>query len=426
MTTPPPDTRPYRRASAATGDEIRTHTATHTQTWRQIGWHGQSGAFYALGEQPTRHEPGSVAGLWLLADTEPRTLPGTIAAPGHYVDGDSRPPAELLRAAAQHAPRVLPPAIATEAERHAAHGWGNDQREVTDEYTPIARAILSTPATAAQNEAALAHERATVDRVRALATDMRTWASPHGLADHYAQQIETALTPPTSTNSTSSPLPARYPDTRRHARVRARDTGAATGTDANVVTCPCCESRIVLDDETTTTGEESPAAAERDAAYRERAELLAWLAALHPADAVITEAHDVDEPGWLLLYLYAGGRQLSWHIAPRDAELFRGVPRVPASDARAAWDGHSTSEKYARIRQHTRTLHTHIPEAEASVRAAELRAELGVPPEGEAPARTAGAIDGARVRMHFHDEAAIPPEAIARATEARRQREGGR
>ncbi|MGI5196545.1 hypothetical protein ACQEVY_23335 [Streptomyces sp. CA-288835] len=96
---------------------------------------------------------------------------------------------------------------------------------------------------------------------------------------------------------------------------------------------------------------------ERDAAYRERAHLLAWLAALHPASAVITPASDVDdEDGWQLLYLVAGGWQMSWHIAPDDAHLFKHVTAVEPTDPRAQWNGHGTDEKYLRIRQHTRLL----------------------------------------------------------------------
>ncbi|MET8765504.1 hypothetical protein [Streptomyces sp. NPDC004658] len=96
---------------------------------------------------------------------------------------------------------------------------------------------------------------------------------------------------------------------------------------------------------------------ERDGAYRERAQLLAWLAALHPATAVITPAADIDgEDGWQLLYLVAGGWQMSWHIHPRDADLFRHVTAVEPSDPRAQWDGHSTEQKYERIRGHVRLL----------------------------------------------------------------------
>jgi DNA-binding CsgD family transcriptional regulator len=88
--------------------------------------------------------------------------------------------------------------------------------------------------------------------------------------------------------------------------------------------------------------------AERDGAYRERAHLLAWLATHYPA--VIAPAPDVDEPGWQLLYLTAPTGQLSWHIAPRDASLFAHVQRVTTTHPRAQWDGHTTEEKYERIR----------------------------------------------------------------------------
>ena len=94
---------------------------------------------------------------------------------------------------------------------------------------------------------------------------------------------------------------------------------------------------------------------ERDGAYRERAHLVALLAAMTD-DAVITYAPDTDEPGWQIVYLTIGGRQCSWHIAPRDADLFQHVERVGALDVRALWDGHTTEEKYAHIAAHTTEL----------------------------------------------------------------------
>lgn len=96
---------------------------------------------------------------------------------------------------------------------------------------------------------------------------------------------------------------------------------------------------------------------QRDGAYRERAQLLAWLAALHPA--VRTLAPDTTEPGWQILYLNpTTGGQMSWHIAPRDIELFDHVEYVPAGagDQRAMWDGHTTEAKYERIADLTRFL----------------------------------------------------------------------
>lgn len=90
---------------------------------------------------------------------------------------------------------------------------------------------------------------------------------------------------------------------------------------------------------------------ERDGAYRERAQLLAWLTALYASHAVLVPALDIDdEDGWHLLFFNVAGRQMSWHISPRDTELFKHVELVDVGDARAQWDGHTTDEKYQRIR----------------------------------------------------------------------------
>ena len=95
---------------------------------------------------------------------------------------------------------------------------------------------------------------------------------------------------------------------------------------------------------------------ERDGAYRERAHLVAWLAATH--ESVIAPAPDIDEDGWQILYLYssAHGWQMSWHIHPRDAELFKDVTHVAADHPHAQWDGHTTEQKYNRIRSHVRVI----------------------------------------------------------------------
>jgi hypothetical protein len=95
-------------------------------------------------------------------------------------------------------------------------------------------------------------------------------------------------------------------------------------------------------------------ATERDGAYRERAQLLAWLAALHPA--VITPALDFDQAGWWLLYITTPAGQLSWHISPRDAGLLAHVERVEPDYPRAQWDGHTTEAKYERVASFTRLL----------------------------------------------------------------------
>ncbi|MFZ4206798.1 hypothetical protein ACOZE4_18370 [Streptomyces griseoincarnatus] len=87
---------------------------------------------------------------------------------------------------------------------------------------------------------------------------------------------------------------------------------------------------------------------ERDGAYRERAHLVALLAAMTDG-AVIAPAPDVNEPGWQIAYLTIGGHQATWHISPRDADLFAHIEPVDPDDPRAQWDGHGTELKYARI-----------------------------------------------------------------------------
>lgn len=78
------------------------------------------------------------------------------------------------------------------------------------------------------------------------------------------------------------------------------------------------------------------------AAYRERAQLLALLAAIYPSHM----QPDPAEPDWPVLYLALTTGQATWHIAPDDLELFGHVRR----DLREAWDGHTTEEKYRRVR----------------------------------------------------------------------------
>ena len=95
-------------------------------------------------------------------------------------------------------------------------------------------------------------------------------------------------------------------------------------------------------------------AREWDHAERETALLLAWIAALHPASAVVAPSHDPE--GSQDLYVVAGGWQLSWPIAARDADLFRHVPVVDVTDVRAQWDGHGSEQRAERIRNHVRLL----------------------------------------------------------------------
>jgi hypothetical protein len=84
------------------------------------------------------------------------------------------------------------------------------------------------------------------------------------------------------------------------------------------------------------------------AVYRERAHLVAHLAAIYPS--VI--GMDPAEPDWPVVFIETGAGQLSWHIAPDDVPLFVHVSRNES----AVWDGHTTEQKYARLDNLTRTI----------------------------------------------------------------------
>lgn len=78
--------------------------------------------------------------------------------------------------------------------------------------------------------------------------------------------------------------------------------------------------------------------------YRERAHLVAYLASRYTS--YLARPQDA-EPGFTFcVYVESPEGQLSWHIADSDLDLFTGIPEQ--HDAR--WDGHTTEEKYERLR----------------------------------------------------------------------------
>ena len=93
----------------------------------------------------------------------------------------------------------------------------------------------------------------------------------------------------------------------------------------------------------TTTEHDTP---EMTALYRERAHLVAFLAAVYPA---VLAANDPQEPDWPIVYVTTPRGQLTWHLSPADLNLFKHVPRVDNDDLRAQWDGHTTEKKYQRL-----------------------------------------------------------------------------
>jgi hypothetical protein len=81
--------------------------------------------------------------------------------------------------------------------------------------------------------------------------------------------------------------------------------------------------------------------------YRDRSHLVA-LAALHYPSYIAYS--DPDQPAWPVVTVEMPTGQASWHIHPADLDLFPHVASRPADEASAAYDGHTTDEKHARIR----------------------------------------------------------------------------
>jgi hypothetical protein len=107
--------------------------------------------------------------------------------------------------------------------------------------------------------------------------------------------------------------------------------------------------------------------AERDKAYRERAHLVAHLAACHPS-VMLT---DNTEPDWPIVFVSTSAGQMSWHIAKADLELFGHVPAT----TEPTWDGHTTEEKYQRLAELVRTLSYLGPPAQVDASIAEGKLE---------------------------------------------------
>jgi len=86
--------------------------------------------------------------------------------------------------------------------------------------------------------------------------------------------------------------------------------------------------------------------AERDGAYRERAQLVAYLAACYPSEIWT----DHDSPGWPVVAVETPAGQMSWHIAESDMDLFAHVTERTDEDR---YDGHTTGQKYQRLAELT-------------------------------------------------------------------------
>ncbi len=80
--------------------------------------------------------------------------------------------------------------------------------------------------------------------------------------------------------------------------------------------------------------------------YRERAHLLANLAAHYPSHL----QYSTEEPGYASLYISLPTGQSAWYIAEEDLDLFTHV----RTDLLETWDGHTVLERAVRLDHATR------------------------------------------------------------------------
>lgn len=86
--------------------------------------------------------------------------------------------------------------------------------------------------------------------------------------------------------------------------------------------------------------------AAKNAAYRERDQLVALISSIWPSWLGRHEGEWQD--AWRnIVYVQTPAGQLSWHIHDSEMPLFDHL----AFDASKPWDGHTTEEKYERIRK---------------------------------------------------------------------------
>ena len=76
--------------------------------------------------------------------------------------------------------------------------------------------------------------------------------------------------------------------------------------------------------------------------YRERARLIAFITRIFPSHGTY---ENLDEPGWLVVFVDTPEGQLSWQIHPDDEDLFSDLRLISENK----WDGHTTKEKYERL-----------------------------------------------------------------------------
>lgn len=92
---------------------------------------------------------------------------------------------------------------------------------------------------------------------------------------------------------------------------------------------------------------------QRDAAYKERNEMVVFVAGLYPSHLKRHSENDLKwERDWMnIACIHGPAGQMTWHIHDSEAGNFGFLNVKPDPFKDCVWDGHTTEEKYNRLRQ---------------------------------------------------------------------------
>jgi hypothetical protein len=108
----------------------------------------------------------------------------------------------------------------------------------------------------------------------------------------------------------------------------------------------CPETRRLVDD--VAYQEKQDIIAAKDGAYAERNKLVALISKLFSASLERHPENEEWEDDWRwIVFIDLPTGQVSWHIHDSELNMFDHLPR----NAGRKWDGHTTDEKYERVRK---------------------------------------------------------------------------
>lgn len=90
---------------------------------------------------------------------------------------------------------------------------------------------------------------------------------------------------------------------------------------------------------------------QRDAAYAERDQLVAFLARLYPSHLKRHEGGEWEDDWRTIVCVHSPAGQLTWHIHDSELAWFGHLNHKPDPFADCVWDQHTTKDKYRRLQE---------------------------------------------------------------------------